>query len=122
MYLKENAITKLDSVTGVNLNSVAETTLYTCPVGKSCVITHVVIHTPSTALATASLSFGWNTANADDVIANAVPALTGATNYKVLVAKTDAVLGAASGTFKVDVQTAEGGALTATLDVFGYVF
>ena len=114
--------TLLASVASIDLDAVAETTLYTCPAGKSCVITKVVIRVPDGAVATAEESFGWNTAQADDVIANAQRALTGATNYIVVGAKDDAVRGAAAGTFKVDVQVAEGGARTATIDVFGYLY
>jgi len=112
----------LVSMASIDLNDVAETTLYTCPAGKSCVITKVVIRAADGAVATAEESFGWNTTNADDVIANAQRALTGATNYIIVGAKDDAVRGAAAGTFKVDVQVAEGGARTATIDVFGYLY
>jgi len=112
----------LASVAGVDLNDVAETTLYTCPAGKSCIITKVAIRTPDGAVATAEESFGWNTIQADNVIANAQRALTGATNYIIVGAKDDAVRGAAAGTFKIDVQVAEGGARTATVDVFGYLY
>lgn len=122
MYLKENAITLLASGDDIDLNVTAETTLYTCPAGKTCVITHVVMRGASGALASASISFGWNTGNADDVIANGVRALTGSTSYEAMAAKSDAVVGIAAGTFKVDVNTAEGGALTADFDVFGYLY
>ena len=122
MELNENAEALLSSTAAVDFNAVAETTLYTCPVGKSCIITKVVVRLPSIALDTVSISFGWNTTNADDVIANAVCALSGATNYKIISAKIDAVRGVASGTFKVDVQTAEGDAATVTIDVFGYLY
>lgn len=114
--------TVLASVASIDLDAVAETTLYTCPAGKSCIITKVVIRAPDGAIATAEESFGWNTGNADDVIANAQRALTGATNYIIIGAANDAVRGAAAGTFKIDVQVAEGGARTATIDVFGYLF
>lgn len=122
MDIREVAESLLASIDGVDLNAVAETVLFTCPIGKSCVITKVVMRNADGAVATASVSFGWNTANADDVIANAVQALTGATNYEQILAASDAVRGAASGTFKIDVQTAEGGARTATVEVFGYLF
>lgn len=122
MYLSENALTLLSSTAAISLNALAETTLYTCPTGKSCIVTSVVLRAPSAAVTTASISLGWNTANADDVIANGVRTLTGATNYIVIPAANDAVRGAAGGTFKIEVQTVEGGALTATVDVFGYLY
>jgi len=120
--LNEIAEALLSSMAAVDLNAVAETTLYTCPVGKSCIITRVVVRNPSVSLGTLSASFGWNTANADDVIANAAIALTGATNYKIIGAASDAVRGVASGTFKIDVQTAEGEAATGTVEVFGFLY
>lgn len=119
--LRSNADTLLATVDSIDLNALAETTLYTCPVGFICVITKVVLRNLSGALATASISFGWDTGDADDVIANGVRALTGATNYEIIGAKSDAVRGIAGGTFKIDVNTAEGGALTGSVDVFGYL-
>lgn len=112
----------LVSMASIDLNAVAETTLFTCPAGLSCIITKVVIRAADGAVATAEESFGWNTGNADNVIANAQRALTGATNYIIIGATNDAVRGAAAGTFKIDVQVAEGGARTCTVDVFGYLF
>lgn len=125
MYLKENAITLLESSDDINLNAAAETALYTCPAGKNCIITHIVLRNVVGAglpLGTASISFGWNTGNADDVIANAVRAITAATNYEVIYTKSDAEKGAAAGIFKIDVQIAEGAVLTCTIDVFGYLY
>jgi len=120
---------KVDSllalITGIDLNALAETTLFTCPEGKSCIVTKVILHNVEGAglpLGTASISFGWNTANADDVIANAVRAITNATNYEIIPAKSDAVRGAATGTFKIDVNTAEGAALTGDIAVFGFLY
>ena len=106
----------------IDLNALGETVLFTVPTGKSCIITKVIMHTSSGALASASISFGFNTANADDVIANGVRPLTGATNYEIIPAKSDAVRGAAAGTFKIDVNTAEGGVLTAKFAVFGFLY
>lgn len=114
--------TLLASEDSIDLNVVAETTLYTCPAGKSCIITKVIIRTPDGAIATAEESFGWNTGNADDVISNAQRALTGATNYIIVGAANDAVRGVAEGIFKIDVQVQEGGARTCTVDVFGYLY
>lgn len=120
-HLKEIAETLLATVDSIDLNATGETNLYTCPTGYICVITKVVFRKASGAVATASISFGWNTGDADDVIANAVRALTGATNYEIIPAKSDAVRGAASGNFKIDVNTAEGTARTASVDVFGFL-
>ena len=124
MRLKENSLAFLATLDDIDLNAVAETLLYTCPAGFVCYVHSVVMRKATGAglpLGTASVSFGWNTANADDVIANGVRALTAATNYEVIGAGSDSENGVAAGTFKIDVQTAEGAALTCSVDVFGYL-
>ena len=120
--IREYVDSLLANSDAIDLNALAETVLFTVPAGKSCIITKVIMHTPSAAVGTASISFGFDTGDADDVIANGVRTLTGATNYEIIPAKSDAVRGATAGTFKVDVNTAEGGALTAKFAVFGILY
>lgn len=105
------------------MNTATATTLYTVPTGKSCIVTHVVVRNASTSLTTASYSFGFNSATFNDVIANATHTeLTGATLYTVLIAKVGATRGAAGDTFKVLMNTLQGGAATTTMEVFGFLF
>jgi len=114
---------RLSTTPGVDMNTATPTTLYTCPSGRSCVITKVVVRNASTSLTTASYSFGWASAAFNDVIADATHTeLTGATLYTRLDAKAGATLGTATGTFKVLMNTLQGGAATTTIDVFGYTF
>lgn len=125
MDLRETAETILSSTPSIDFDAVAETTLFTCPAGKSCIVTKVVLRLATGAglpMGTMECSFGWNTANADDVIANAARVLTAATNYLILVAAGDAEIGLTTETFKIDVQVAEGAALTGTVEVFGFIF
>ena len=117
-----NMIELLASIDDVDLDALAETNLFTVPAGRGCIITEVVMRNADGAVGTAEESFGWNTGDADNVIANAQRALSGATNYIIVVAANDAVRGAAAGTFKIDVQVVEGGARTCTVDVFGYLY
>ena len=113
----------LSTTAAVNMNTATATTLYTCPTGKSCVIREVVVRNASTSLTTASYSFGWTSAAYTDVIANAAHTeLTGATLLTILTAKAGSTLGTSTGTFKVLMNTLQGGAATTTIDVFGYVF
>lgn len=113
----------LSTTAAVNMDTATATTLYTCPTGKSCVITKVVVRNASTSLTTASYSFGWTSAAFSDVIANATHTeLTGATLFTILPAKAGAKLGASTNIFKVLMNTLQGGAATTTIDVFGYVF
>jgi hypothetical protein len=48
--------------------------------------------------------------------------LTGSTIYEIIPAKVGAVRGVAAGTFKIAVNTKQGGAMTISIDVFGYLF
>lgn len=119
--LKENADSLLASVV-VNLNDAVVSTLFTVPTGKRCIITKVIMREPDGAVGTAELTFGFN-GTATDVMATPTQyGLTGTTNYIIIYPDDDAVRGVAAGTFKIDVETAEGGARTATIDVFGYLY
>lgn len=121
--VKDNAITRLSTTSSVDMNTATATTLFTVPTGKSCIITHVVVRNASTSLTTASYSFGFNSATFNNVIANATHTeLTGSTLYTVLIAMAGATRGVAADTFKVLMNTLQGGAATTTMDVYGYLF
>lgn len=121
--LNKNSLTLLSSTSSVDMNTATATTLFTVPVGLSCIVTHVVVRNASTSLTTASYSFGFNSASYNDNIANAAHTeLTGSTLYTVLTAKAGATRGAAGDLFKVLMNTLQGGAATTTIDVFGYLF
>ena len=121
--LREKADIKLVTVTGIDMNSVAATNLFTVPEGMTLIITHVVIRNASIALDTADFGFGY-AAGETDVIAHAVlgSGLTAATLYKVLEAKDGAIKGDAAEIFKIGVDVAQGAAATMDVDVFGYLF
>lgn len=115
--------TLLASVPSVNLNTATPTTLYTVPAGKSAIINKVVMRLASTSLTTASWSIGFNSAAFNDVLANATHTeLTGATLYSGLAAKAGAKVGAAADVLKLLCNTLQGGAATATVDVYGYLY
>jgi hypothetical protein len=106
----------------VDLSTSTPPTLYTCPTGKSCVITKIVVSAANASLATWSGSFGWESTTFANVIANATHTeLTGATLYTVLSAKTGAAIGTSTGTLKVKNNTTQSSA-TASMDVFGYTY
>ena len=121
--LREKADIKLVTVTGIDMNSVAATNLFTVPEGMTLIITHVVIRNASIALDTADFGFGY-AAGETDVIAHAAlgSGLTAATLYRVLEAKDGAIKGAAAEIFKIGVDVAQGAAATMDVDVFGYLF
>lgn len=122
--LREHADSLLASVADVDLNVETETTLFTVPAGKSCIITKVVMRLATGAglPVGASISFGFNAGTSNDVIANAVFVLDAATEYIIIPAADKAKVGVAAGLFAINVNTAEGAVMTVTLDVCGYLF
>lgn len=124
MDIREVAESLLVVGTALNLDAAngTEIVLFTVPAGKSCIITKVVTHTHSAALTTAKSEYGFNTGTANNVITAALKALTGATNYQIVVADDDAVRGAAGDDFSHCVDTKETSALTCKVDVFGYLY
>lgn len=124
MELRERADTKLATVTGINMNAVAATNLFTVPAGKGgCIITHVVIRNANVELDTVDFGFGY-AAGETDVIQHGTlgTGLTAATLYRVLEAKDGAVKGAATEVFKIGVDIAQGELAMMDVDVIGYLF
>ena len=121
--LKEKSIFKLATVTGIDMNAVAATALYTVPEGKTCIITHVIIRVASIELDTANFGFGYAAGEADVIAATTLgTGLTAATFYRVITAKDGAIKGVAEDIFSSGEDVAQGAAATMTVDVFGYLF
>lgn len=115
--------TLLSTTDAVDLNTATETNLYTVPVGKSCLVTRVIIRNASTSLTLASVGFGFNAGTDNDVIASAVHTeLTGNTLYTIVIPKVGAKVGVAEGVFSVKPTILQGGAATVTIDTFGVLF
>lgn len=113
----------LQSNAGVNLNTATEQPLYTVPVGRSCIITFIVVRNASTSLTLASYSAGFNTGTDTNVIANATHTeLTGSTLYTKINPINGAAVGTAGQILNLKNNTLQGGAATVTIDVFGYLF
>lgn len=120
--LNTKAITLLASVSGIDLNDGTAQTLFTVPTGKSALITHITVRNASTSLTTASFSIGFNSASYNDIIADATHTeLTGNTLFTMLSAKIGAKVGTTLQALKILVNTLQGGAATATFDIFGYL-
>jgi len=117
------ALARQASVATANVNVTTKTTLWTCPTGKTCVVTDVVFGPSSTTLATADCAFGWN-ASANDVIATAVRAITTTTAIKAqpIATTVGAKVGAAADVFGIKCGTAEGSAATARVTVLGFSY
>lgn len=67
--LNENAITLL-SATTVALNANGDTTLYTVPTGKRCILSHAILVAGADAGATTTIAIGQDTAETDFLAAN----------------------------------------------------
>ena len=122
----------LSSTASVDVGATGETTLYTVPTGKSCIITRIVVRNASGTfdqVTDPQLSFGWNAGTDNDVIANATytNAMSAATKYFILVpdGKTNSTVstgGTTGGIFAIKVNTAATASTTCTISVFGYLF
>lgn len=114
---------KLITVASVDMNTATATTLYTCPTGKTCVITKVIVRNASTNLTTVSASFGWTaTAYTDWSPTLTFGALSTSANFRLVSPISGAIVGASTGIFKTLNNVLQGSAATTTMDVFGYVF
>jgi hypothetical protein len=67
--LNENAITLLSSTT-VAFNANADTTLYTVPIGKRCVLSHAIVVAGADAGATTTVAIGADGTETDFIPAN----------------------------------------------------
>ena len=117
-HLRELAPTILESTSGVDMQAVAATTLFTVPVGKVAYIQSVVIRDPSASMAggtdydftqwrqTVDLS-SLTTLNTDYIVLDG-----NNVKYQELAAAT---------TFQITVVTGTTAACTATIDVIGYL-
>ncbi len=125
------------SSTSVNLNegTGAKQTLYTCPANRRCIVTNVVMQKLSGTLTAASLNIGWN-ASANDVSfptinlagLNNAPSASNATLFAtgdivnaIGLLQGTVAIGTAGDVLGLKVTTPEGSALTARVDVFGYL-
>ena len=123
--LNEYAITKLATVSGVDMKTAGKTNLYTVPAGKTFYPMFVVVREPSASLA-AGTDYDFGTgANADTwrQTINLSSMTTPSTDYMVIggadVTKyTDC---AAGSVFGIKVITGSSGVATATIDVFGFL-
>jgi hypothetical protein len=130
MELNLQAITKLSTTASVDLNGAGatETTLYTVPTGKSCIVTHAVIRSLSASAASAVVTLGKTGGSCDEWLGDqTLSNLSATTKYGVLqpVPNATTVAGlilVAGESFGLEITTAAGSACTATIDVFGYLY
>lgn len=125
--LREDAITRLATVTGIDAKTTGSTELYVVPTGKSLIVDHVVIRctsfTSGGKTTQAIASFGGNSATYDDYL-NSITYTVAAAS----VAITDSVLDtavpvyAAATSFRVIIETGSNATTeTWSVDLFGYL-
>jgi hypothetical protein len=130
-YLRENAITLLESTAGVNLNGVAgtETGLFTVPAGKTALVTHIVIHTLSADANNAVVTFGKTGGACDEFRGDqTLSDLDAAGKYTVVYldqgvndTPESATEFDAGDEVGVEITVAAGNACTCTMSVFGFL-
>jgi hypothetical protein len=130
-YLRENAITLLESTSGVDLNGVAgtETTLFTVPVGKTAIVTHIIIRNMSADALASVVTFGKTGGACDEFRGDqTLAALSAAGKYTVIYldqnvndtpeAADEFDAGESVG---IEITVAAGAACTCVCDVFGFL-
>ncbi len=125
--LNENAITKVATVTGINAKTVAVTTLYTVPAGKTFIPDHIVIRvtafTSGGKGTQAVASFGGNSATYDDYL-NTITYTVAAVDVLIRdsVEDTAVVTQAALDVFSISIETGSDATTeTWAVDVFGHL-
>ena len=123
--LNENAISRLATVSAVDMKTAGKTNLYTVPTGKTLYVTNVVVREPSASMAGGTdYDFGTG-ANADTwrQTVDLSSMTTLGTDYMVIAGAdvTKYTDSAAASVFGVKVITGTTVACTATVDIFGFL-
>ena len=122
--LNENSVTLLASAEVDLQNGDAKTLVYTVPVGKTMVPVAVVIRSPSGSLAGGTDFDIGSGANADTwKQAVDLSSMTAVTDYMVITSESvKYTLEAAASEFGIKPITGATADVTATMDIFGYLF
>lgn len=125
--LGENAITRLATVTNIDVTSVAIVTLYTVPAGKSLVMDHVVVRVTSFTdggkMTNVTASFGCNAPTYDDYLMSITFTIdTDDTFIRYGVDNQQLPVYAAGSVFRISIETASDATVEIwAVDVFGYL-
>src|SRR3990172_5131356 len=82
--LNQNSIALL-STTTVALNANADTTIYTVPTGKRCILSHAILVAGADAGATTTMAIGQDTAETDFIPANTLSNLDAANDAVIVM-------------------------------------
>jgi hypothetical protein len=125
--LRENAITKLTTITGLDAKTVATTEIFVVPTGKSMVVTKIVIRVTAFTVGSKSVqaiaSFGGNSATYDDYLNSVtytVSAVSKVIQDELLDAEVPLYVAATS--FRISIETGSNATTeTWAVDLFGYL-
>jgi hypothetical protein len=123
--LKTLAESLLSSTSAVDMKTASQKrTLYTVPIGKTAIITKIVVRTISATLAGGtSYAFGGTATCNDWKTGVNLSGLTATTLYYVISNdNATATLQVAGTVIGMYITTGSTGAATATIDVFGYIY
>lgn len=126
--LYENAISKLATVTSINAKTTGATTLYTVPVGKTCVLTSVSVRvtafTEGSKVTQCAFQVGGNATSYDDfyVAGGVTIAAVNQTAQAYPTVETAYPIYAAESLIKINITTgSDADVETWAVDVFGYL-
>lgn len=124
--LKEKSVALLGSVDSVDLNAAAQTTIYTVPTGKKCVLDHVRIRNLSANATNAVVTIGQVGALTDFLAAQTLSALNAAAATGILRPVPNATTPkgieyTAGEVLQIDVTVVASIACTATVEFFGTI-
>lgn len=116
--LEENALTKVITVSGVDMKTAASVALYVCPVGKTFIPCFTVIRNNSASLAGGTSYAFTNWRSGIDL-----SGLTVTSGYRALLSVDNTTYTPIAGgaTFYLIITTGSTAACTATWDVWGYL-
>lgn len=121
--LNENSITRLITVSGLDLNNEVPTELYRVPFGYIAIVTTILVHAATTALDSASWSFGFNDPDHNDLIEDAsYPELLDETVFTNINCKAGGKVGYGGGILKIKINTSQGAPASMTAHVFGFLY
>ena len=125
--LNENSITRLATVTGIDAKTVAVTSLYTVPAGKTMIPDHIVIRvtafTVGAKAVQAIASFGGNSATYDDYL-NSITYTVAAVSVLIRDSVEDSAVTvqAAGDVFSISIETGSDATTeTWAVEVYGYL-
>lgn len=124
--LRENADTKLATVTGIDAKTVAQTTLFTVPTGKSMVVLQVVQRTTAFTVGSKTVqaiaSFGGNASTYDDYIDSATYTVAAVDKATIDNNWSAAPVYATGTVFKLAIETGSNASVEVwSVDLFGYL-